>query len=188
MPIPEQGIALVLASGGLDSSTAIALAKRSFDRVVALFVDFGQPSALAENRALQAITAHFNVQLLQVHYEGGRFHDGEIRGRNAFLHHIALLEFPAPRGTVISGIHAGTPYADCSPEFVESMQRSFDLNARGEIQVSAPFIAFSKLEIAQMARELDVPTGVTYSCESANHPCLECASCRDRRVVLGGVV
>jgi len=181
-------MALILASGGIDSSTAIALARRSFEKVVALFVDFGQPSALAENRALAAITAHFKVELLQVHYEGSRFHDGEIRGRNAFLHHIALLEFPAARGTVISGIHAGTPYADCSPQFVESIQRSFDLNAGGEIQVSAPFLTFSKLEVAQMAKELDVPLGVTYSCESANHPCLECASCKDRGVVLGDVI
>jgi 7-cyano-7-deazaguanine synthase len=78
------------------------------------------------------------------------------------------------------GLHAGTAYIDCTPEFVETMRRSLELNTGGEVTLSAPFLTYSKADIFLLAREMSVPVNLTYSCERGGGPCGECLSCKDR--------
>jgi len=182
-----EGQGLVLASGGIDSATLIGLVRGEGAPVRALFVDYGQAAASAEEAAVRAICSHFGVCLNVARCEGMRFGAGEVRGRNAFLLQTALLNFSWASGTVLMGIHAGTGYRDCSPLFVELMQRSFEFHTGGSVTVSAPFIDWSKLDVYRLARELGVPIQVTYSCEGGDVVCGTCASCRDREALdLGG--
>ena len=119
-----------------------------------------------------------------VRYSGMSFGSGEIRGRNAYLLHTALIEFPTSSGVVALGIHAGTGYADCSPEFVDLMQRSYDFHTGGTITVVAPFVDWTKQQVYALAAQLNVPLRQTYSCESASRPCGECQSCLDRSLLV----
>ena len=184
---PDGGTtALVLASGGIDSSATLALAISSFGRVIGLFVDFNQPALDAEESAHRAITSHFGVESRTVRYRGRAVGPGEIRGRNAFFLQAALMEFPSESGAVLIGVHAGTPYADCSPEFLELMTRSFDFHTGGRIAISAPFVNLTKLEVFTVARDANVPLASTYSCEASSHPCGSCDSCLDRAVLFAG--
>jgi 7-cyano-7-deazaguanine synthase len=171
---------LVLASGGLDSSTLLTLLRQAADRCRALFVHYGQAAAEAEQSALARICTTLRVPLQVVRYEGSRFGGGEIPGRNAFLLQIALLEFGGASGVVATGIHAGVPYRDCSPEFVELMERSYAFHTGGAITVCAPFIDWTKADIFALAVSIGVPINDTYSCEAGNTPCGNCASCLDR--------
>lgn len=175
-----EGQGLVLASGGIDSSTLIGLAVAEDMPVSALFVDYGQAAANAEGAAVQAICSHYGVCLRTASSRGMRFGGGEIRGRNAFLLHTALINLSWTSGSVLLGLHAGTGYRDCSPEFVQLMQRSFDFHTGGSVVVTAPFIDWSKLDVYRLALEADVPVHLTYSCDSGNVVCGTCASCRDR--------
>lgn len=176
----ESGDSLVLASGGLDSSTLLMLARAKGSQSAALFLDYGQAAAEAEEAAVTAICTELDAHLRVVRYEGTRFAAGEIRGRNAFLLHVALLEFPAAFGAVLIGIHSGTGYTDCSPEFVDLMQRSFDFHTGGAVVVAAPFSSWTKREVFNLALDLGVPVRRTYSCEAGNEPCGRCSSCLDR--------
>lgn len=171
---------LVLASGGLDSSTLLALSKKSDPNVTALFIDYGQAAAAAELEAIYSVSTTLALSAKIVRYQGRTFGAGEIRGRNAFLLHVALLELGLASGSVLIGIHAGTPYWDCSAEFVEVMQKTFDLHTKGRVRIGAPFIDWNKADIHALAIDLGVPIDRTYSCEAASTPCGNCNSCLDR--------
>lgn len=174
---------LVLLSGGLDSTTALAAAAGEPAACQALFVKYGQGAEREEQRAAQAIAQYYAVSIETLTVEGRRFGPGEIRGRNAFLIHAALLAAPLEPTTIIIGLHAGTDYIDCTPEFVDLMQRSLALHTGGEVTLSAPFVDFSKGDIHSLTRKLQVPVELTYSCERGGEPCGECLSCSDRELL-----
>lgn len=182
----EQGEFLILASGGVDSSTLLWMSSQQGLKPTALFVDFGQPAAEAESQAVANICGSLCVPWRVVRYKGANFYAGEIRGRNAFLIHLALFEFSASSGVVALGIHAGTGYADCSPQFMEVMQRSYDFHTGGAITVTAPFLHWTKQDLYRLATDLNVPLSMTHSCEASNLPCRHCRSCLDRRLLVPG--
>ena len=175
------GTCLVLASGGVDSTTLLWLCVEQGMEPSALFIDYGQAAAQSENMAVARLSSHLGVSYRRVRYDGSKFGSGEIRGRNAYLLHTALMEFPGQSGVVVLGIHAGTGYEDCSPEFVDVMRCSFELHTGGAIAVVAPFLHWTKQEVYGLAARLGVPFEETYSCEAANIPCNRCRSCIDRQ-------
>ena len=177
---------LILASGGVDSSTLLWLSVQQGLTPTALFVDYGQPAVEAEGEAVAKICSSLRTPWRRVRYKGTRFGAGEIRGRNAFLLHTALVEFPSSSGVVALGIHAGTGYADCSPEFMEIMERSYEFHTGGAIAVTAPFLHWTKQDVYDLATKLNVPTAQTYSCEASNLPCGRCRSCLDRSLLVTG--
>jgi tRNA(Ile)-lysidine synthase TilS/MesJ len=112
----DASLALVLISGGLDSTTLLHVAKAQGLAVRALHVDYGQAAARAEQTTVTRACSKAGVELNVVRYAGKTFGPGEIRGRNALLLHIALTEFPAESGLVLLGAHGGTGYRTAGPE------------------------------------------------------------------------
>jgi len=147
-----------------------------------LFVDYGQRSRAAERRSSRTIAARWGCRLAELSVEGLYPRKGEISGRNALLVHAALAHRPHAPGLHL-GIHAGSGYRDCSPAFVELMQRSLDLHTDGAMRLSAPFIGMSKAELVVLARGAGVPFELTHSCEVSDEPCRRCRSCRDREAL-----
>jgi 7-cyano-7-deazaguanine synthase len=183
---PQDVADVVLLSGGVDSAAALSLAREGERNVTALFIDYGQPAASRERIASGLVATHYGISGRHVSCNGMHFGPGEIRGRNALLVHMALLSLVQQSGRIILGIHAGTPYRDCSPEFVRVMQDSLDFHTGGRVSLVAPFIDHSKSEVYGIARRLGVPVGLTYSCEAGNEPCGGCLSCRDRQAMNAG--
>jgi 7-cyano-7-deazaguanine synthase len=175
---------LVLLSGGIDSSTVLALTLEVGTSTSALFVDYGQAAASSEAKASAAIASHFGVGYQSLRCTGRTFGAGEIRGRNAFLVHTALMTLRQAKAVVVLGIHAGTSYRDCSQSFLELMQRSYDFHTGGQVSLAAPLVDHLKGDVVRLARETGVPVELTYSCEAANEPCGKCLSCRDREELL----
>ena len=175
---------LVLLSGGVDSACLLALCTEQSWGASAVFVDYGQAGAQPEAKAAAAIAAAFGVVLRQARVDIGPIPEGEIPGRNALLVHLALaLAGPEPT-TMMLGIHAGTPYRDCSPAFVDAMQVSLDFHRDGALQLATPFLTWTKPQIYAYARAACVPLELTYSCEAgALPPCGSCPSCRDRELL-----
>src|SRR5262245_789113 len=115
--------ALVLASGGVDSTACIEFYMRQGLAVKALFIDYGQPAIEQERSAVAAVSKHYNIALSAIRCTGfGQLQPGALTGRNAFFFNAALMFWRAQSGIIAMGIHAGTSYADCSPGFAESMQ------------------------------------------------------------------
>lgn len=160
----------VLLSGGLDSSACIRYyVSRGYD-VSALFIDYGQPNADKEAAAATAVAKYYDIELRQVQITGPEVSSGYVPARNALLLSLALMKTDLDAGLLAIGIHAGTPYVDCSPQFVQSMQRVIDLYTEGCLRIDAPFINWKKGEICDYARSRGVPLHLVFSSNSDDLP------------------
>lgn len=179
-PAPD---VLVLLSGGLDSAALLAHYRGRRGGIRALHVDYGQPARTSEWAAARRIAAHYRVPIERVEAGVGvALSDGEFSARNALLVMLAASTLPHASQLVALGIHAGTSYYDCTPAFVADLQRILDGYFRGVVQLDAPFLNATKLDIYAVCRARRVPMRLTYSCETrSRRPCGECRSCLDRR-------
>jgi len=171
---------LVLLSGGIDSATAAHLLVSRGEAVDLIHFQYGQAAAAAELTASQSVASSLNLIAEVVTLNGRKFGKGEIRGRNALLVDVATVMWPEPSGVIVLGIHGGTPYADCTPAFVQRLQAVLDLETDGALRLLAPFVEWTKVEVWRQAQALGVPIELTHSCEAASVPCGECSSCLDR--------
>lgn len=177
--------AWLLLSGGIDSTACLAFYLKEEFHVECLHISFGQPGSRQERAAAERVARHFDVPLTILHWSGSAdFMAGEIVGRNAFFLLGALIEIGGNAGILAIGIHAGTPYFDCSQAFLSSLQTVFDGYCDGRVRIAAPFIEWSKQQVFAFCESEGVPIELTYSCEKGTYqPCGECSSCRDRRAL-----
>lgn len=173
---------LVLLSGGIDSSCCVSFYRSQGFSVEALFVDYGHPAADAERRAARSISRYFGVPLREAAVRGLHVPKaGYVPGRNALLVATALASRGPSPGLLALGIHAGTPYPDCTLRFIDACQALTDVYADGTVQMAAPFLEWTKGDILEYVQEVGLPLRRTYSCEmGASKPCGRCLSCQDR--------
>lgn len=175
--------AVILLSGGIDSSACIKFYLDLSYKVECIFCNYGQPAADAELAAAQSITKFYNVCLHIITTSSMMIpNSGEICGRNALLIIQALCFKGFGTYKIILGIHDGTSYADCSSNFVKIINYLLDFYGNGTIYLEAPFITWNKLEISLYCKKNFVPYHLTYSCETGHiPPCGICKSCLDRK-------
>lgn len=154
---------LVLLSGGIDSATCVEYYMSQGYNVSAIFVDYGQSDAKHEQTAATAIAEYYAIELNQMTVTGCNISKGYIPARNSMLLCLTLMNFRYEYGIVALGIHANTPYVDCSPEFKRLMQQVFELYEQGRIRIDAPFLSWTKSEIWDYAHMQHVPLHLTYS-------------------------
>ena len=139
---------LVLLSGGIDSTAAVAFYIEQQCHVSCLFVDYGQAAGPKELLAAQRVAAHYGTPFRRITCTGSDSKGaGLVLGRNTFLLAAALMEFDAKSGIIGTGVHAGTPYYDCSEGFARTVGAIFDGYTDGRIRVGAPFLKWSKPDI-----------------------------------------
>ena len=173
---------LVLLSGGLDSAACLSFYIDLGRPTCGLFIDYQQPAAAREGLAAKVIADYYDVFLYTAKWNGqSKKRPGIVEARNPFFLTAALMERPEQVTTIALGIHAGTQYADCSPEFVSQIQSTFDICSGGTVHIATPFVDWNKADIWAYALSKNVPIDLTYSCEAgSNRPCGKCLSCLDR--------
>ena len=109
----------------------------------------------------------------------------EVPNRNMIMLSIATgWAISLGYDSVAFGAHSGTytPYPDCQPSFAAAVNAATHVCHEVPIEVLSPFVHWSKDDIVQRGRELNVPFEMTWSCyEGGEHPCGECSTCLDRR-------
>ncbi len=194
MPEPEgDGRAVVLLSGGLDSSTVLAWAVRAGWKPVALSFDYGQshPRELEAARrqarrwGLEHLVARVDLRpvgssALLGAAEVPKDRELEEAGipvtyvpaRNALFltYALALAEGRGIREIFI-GVNAVdfSGYPDCRPEFLVAFQRMADLATRAgvegwPIRIRAPLLYLRKRDIVVKANGFGVDLGATWTC------------------------
>jgi 7-cyano-7-deazaguanine synthase len=172
-------------SGGIDSAACAHLLRSQGMAVDGLFINHGQAAAEPEARAVAALTDHLGIGLRKAGLLWSRpFGPGELPGRNAFLIFTALLVSGGRSGLLGLGLHAGTPYYDCSEAFVTSIGQLVAEHTDGRVSLVVPFVTWTKKEVYDYFVSAGLPINATYSCEAGKEPpCGACASCRDRQAL-----
>ena len=194
--------ALVLHSGGLDSTLCLLLAKDAGYQVVSLGIDYGQRHHIELEYASAQCRKHgVERRILRVEWDkpirdipSGRSLD-EIRSgvspaflpaRNALFLTLACAEATGiGADEVWIGVNAVdfSGYPDCRPEFIEAFRGMIDAAIPGGPKVVAPLIEMSKPAIAAEARRLGLAPGDTWSCYQPRFtsqgiaPCGQCDAC-----------
>ena len=177
----KRASAIVLLSGGIDSFACAHLLLASGLTVRGLFIRFGQAAEHEEMSASRRVGSALGLDLEIGRVQLNRkFRVGEVPGRNALLTIAAVPLLPGS-GLICMGIHAGTPYYDCSPKFAERLNVLVQECTNGAATFFAPFIEWSKGNILEYCSSRYLDLSITYSCEAGTlPPCGRCASCRDR--------
>jgi 7-cyano-7-deazaguanine synthase len=202
--------AVVLLSGGLDSTTALAWAgKQGFD-CYALTVAYGQRHQAeldAAARVARTLSAreHRIMQVDLAGIGGSALTDWSIAlpeqpsagipisyvpARNTMLLALALAwaEVLEARDLVV-GVNAVdySGYPDCRPEFIRSFETLAGLATKAGVegarfQVHAPLIAWSKAQIIRAGMQLGVDYSITVSCYQADAQGRACGRCDSCRL------
>lgn len=203
--------AVVLLSGGLDSATTAAIAQRDGYEVLALSFRYGQRherELQAASQISQALTIqeHYVIDVNLGQWGGSSLTDTNmaipqtgvdpsvipstyVPGRNTVFIAIALSLAEAKEATAIYlGINAidYSGYPDCRPDYLAAYQNLANLSSKvgvegKPIQLIAPLVNSTKIDIVHQAIALGVPIELTWSCyQGGEHPCGVCDSCRIR--------
>jgi 7-cyano-7-deazaguanine synthase len=204
------GRAVVLLSGGLDSSTALAWARAEGFDCYALTVAYGQrhqSELAAAARVARALSAceHRIMQVDLAGIGGSALTDWTmplptqpsagipvtyVPARNTLLLALALAwaEVLESRHLVV-GVNAidYSGYPDCRPEFIRSFEDLARLATRAGVEgarfrVHAPLLSMSKAQIIRNGIDLGVDYAMTVSCYQADAGGRACGRCDSCRL------
>lgn len=169
----------------MDSTATLSYYMELKYNIIGLFIDYGQAASKIEIDSARAVASHYKIKLETFQFTSGmEYYQGEIPGRNGFLIFAAILSHPKHVGIISLGIHSGSTYYDCSPDFVERMNIFLEKYTTGQVILDAPFLRWDKRMIYQYGIDKKVPFNLTYSCENGSQPpCGRCNSCLDRRAL-----
>jgi 7-cyano-7-deazaguanine synthase len=202
--------AVVLLSGGVDSTTTVAVAQAFGCDVYALSFRYGQTLAVELERAVRVaaalkVKAHRIVTVDLAPLGGSRLLGDDtvdagasaipatyVPARNTIFLSIGLAwaEVLGAR-FLMFGANAVdySGYPDCRPEFVEAFEEManratrFTTEGTQRLHVLAPLVDLSKADIIRLGLALGVDYGLTHSCyfpDPEGRACGTCASCAIR--------
>jgi 7-cyano-7-deazaguanine synthase len=200
--------AVVLLSGGLDSTTLLYWAVNEGYTPYVLSFDYGQRHKKevsfakktceklgVEHKIIDITSIHEllsgsaltdeSVSIPEEHYSHETQKATIVPNRNAIMLNIAIgyaVSLGADR--VFYAAHANDReiYPDCRAEFINSQNETAKLaNDNEELEIIAPFVGKAKADIVKIAGELDVPFEDTWSCYKGKaKACGVCGTCRER--------
>jgi len=202
----ERPLAVVLASGGLDSCVTAAIAGQRY-RLAFLHVAYGQRTESREVEAFNALADFYQAEHRRVcHLDHLRWIGGSsltdpnipveaadlnrkeipssyVPFRNAHFLSIAVSwgEVLGARRIFIGAVaEDSSGYPDCRPEYYEAFNRVIAVGTKPEteLEIVTPVIRMRKSEIVRKGIELGAPLHLTWSCyQSESQACGICDSC-----------
>lgn len=200
--------AVLILSGGLDSTTLLYKLRAQGDTVRALSVNYGQrhfrelkaASKLCEEVGVEhrivdvtslnpllkgSSQTDSGVPVPHGHYAAESMKQTVVPNRNMLLLSIAGAWAISTKSNYVAyAAHGGDHaiYPDCRPEFVNAMQQALALADWHQVDLLAPFLGLTKADIVKIGTQLKVPFVMTYSCyEGRPTHCGLCGTCVERR-------
>jgi len=201
--------AIILLSGGVDSATVLAIATREGFEVYALSFQYGQRHAV-ELEAARRLAKYYDVaRHLVVPISSETFGDSVLTGgeqrfggsdapatyvpaRNTlFLSHALAWSEVLGSRDVFMGANAddAAGYPDCREAYLRAFEQMAALGTQsgssgdGQLTIRAPLLHLRKTEVVGLARSLEVPLELTWSCyfpTEERRACGKCDACRLR--------
>lgn len=197
--------AIILLSGGLDSATVLAIARKAGYACHALSLDYGQrhnAELAAAARVAHSLGAieHRVIKLGLGDFGGSALTDSSIAVPEAPAAGIPVTYVPARNTVMLSlalawaevlgardifiGVNAVdySGYPDCRPEFIAAFEQMANLATRAGVEgarlrIHAPLQHWSKAQIIQHGMALGVDYAQTVSCYQADVEGRACGVC-----------
>ena len=198
--------AVILLSGGLDSTTVLAIAKSQGYDCYALSFDYGQKqrseldssisiakkSNVIEHRIMKTSLSDIGGSALTdqsidipKYSESDEIPITYVPARNTIFLSFALAWAEVVDcQTIFIGVNAldYSGYPDCRPEFIEAFENMANLATKqsvegDRIQIKTPLISMTKAEIIKKGLGLGVDYSETTSCYDANTLGEACGEC-----------
>lgn len=206
--------AIILSSGGIDSTTAMAIAKAENYELYSLTLDYGQRLKI-EIESAKKVTNFFCVKEHKIIVIGL----GEIGGsaltdnidvptdntsdeipvtyvpaRNTIFLAIALAWAEVVESNDIfigANIVDYSGYPDCRPVYLEAFENMANLGTKAgikgkKIKIHAPLLKMSKAEIIKKGIELGIDYSITWSCYNPHTDGKACGKCDSCKFRLNG--
>ena len=196
--------ALVLFSGGLDSTTMLAMVKSNGYEITALTINYNQRHVSEIDFSKKSLSQlQINKQIifdLDLSKIGGSALTDNIPVPIDSNDNIPTTYVPA-RNTIflslassfaerlnISDIFIGaniidySGYPDCRPEFIKSFEKTINLGTKlgvegSHFRIHTPLIKMTKAEIIKKGHSLGVDYSLTLSCYNPTDSGLACGKC-----------
>jgi 7-cyano-7-deazaguanine synthase len=205
MPVSAKPRAVVLLSGGMDSTVCAALAASSCE-TAAVHVSYGQRTEERERQSFLAICQRLKIHdRLMTRNEALRAIGGSaltdesipvpeaetpsqnipvtyVPFRNAHFLAVAVswAEVLGAEKVYIGAVEPDSSgYPDCRPAYYKAFNDVVKAGTKdGNIEIVAPLIAMRKVEIVRLGLEVGAPFDLTWSCYSReDQACGVCDSC-----------
>ena len=206
--------AVVLFSGGLDSTTVLVYALKQGYDVYPLTFSYGQRHAIEikqSERTLEKygllnrqtifsidLTPFVNCSLINKNLEVPEFAENRIPSTYVPSRNLIFLSVASGFAETLCaekifiGVNSVdySGYPDCRPEFVEAFNKTIAVGTKqgveSGIEVVAPILNMSKKEIVELGMSLGVDYSLTHSCYNPTPDGLSCGVCDSCRLRLEG--
>ena len=197
--------AIVVFSGGIDSTVVLAYALANQRECIALSFDYMQRHR-CELKSAEAIAEHYKVEHRVIRIDPSLFKGSSsslvdttatlegnthaqipstfVPCRNIlFLSHAASMAQCLGASEIYFGANRDdfANYPDCRDPFFRSFETSIMLGSPADLSISVicPLIQKTKIEIIKLGRSLQAPLHLTWSCYDPqnNQPCGKCQAC-----------
>jgi len=203
---PNPQLAVVLASGGMDSCVTAAVAARERELAM-LHISYGQRTENRELKAFNDVADYYKaerrmtasieslariggssltdsrIEVSQADLDSKEIPTSYVPFRNAHLLSIATSwaeVIGADRIYIGAVAEDSSGYPDCRPEYYEAFQRAIDLGTKPDTKIAivTPVIRLRKSEIVKLGAELGAPLELSWSCyKREDLACGRCDSC-----------
>ena len=197
--------AVILLSGGLDSATALAMAKSQGFECYALNFDYGQRhrAELSAAKRIAEISGVAEYRVLELDLSsigGSALTDDNIAIPDHPSSGIPVTYVPARNTIFLSmslawaevldahdifiGVNSVdySGYPDCRPEYIQAYETLANLATKAgaegrKFSIQTPLISLNKAEIIKLGVELGVDYAMTVSCYAADNEGKACGVC-----------
>jgi len=206
--------AVVLYSGGLDSTTCMTIAAADGFAPYAISFSYGQRHAVELELARKHAVLMGAVEHLVVDFDYRRVGGSALTGdidvpKDGVGNDIPVTYVPA-RNTIFLSFALGwaevlgardiyigvnaldySGYPDCRPEYISAFETMANLATKAGVEgkgfhIHTPLIALTKAEIIRRGMQLGVDYGLTHSCYDPAPDGLACGLCDSCRLRLKG--
>ena len=198
---------IVLLSGGLDSTTCLAVAKAEGYECYTMAVDYGQRHR-SELMAAQRVSTHFDAKAhkvikIDLRSIGGSAltADIDVPDHADVEDNTVPITYVPARNTIFLSIALGyaesigandmfigvnavdySGYPDCRREFIQAYEDMANLATKAQVEgqkftIHTPLLDLTKADIIKLGNRLNVDYGITVSCYNADNLGKACGEC-----------
>lgn len=208
--------AVVLYSGGLDSTTCMAIARAEGFEAYAMSFAYGQRHAVELDKALEyapkiGAVCHQVMQIDLRQFGGSALTDDLAVPKDLSPNDEIPITYVPARNTIFLSFALGwaevlgafdiyvgvnaldySGYPDCRPEYISAFENLANLATKAGVEgnhpyaIHSPLIQLSKAEIIRTGLDLGVDYSLTHSCYDPTPAGLSCGRCDSCRLRLKG--